>query len=47
MKNRDENTTNIRFSYRTFTIFETFFLIYYETLRQQKSPVNGAFAIIF
>ena len=38
MKNRDENTTILQFSYRTFTIFESFFPIDNEKIRKRKAP---------
>ena len=43
MKNRDENTTLIRFSYRTFTIFKKFFFFIMKDLDNKKAPVEGLF----
>ena len=45
MKNRDENTTIPQLSYRTFTIFETFFTVESEIVVQYTSPFKGAFII--
>jgi hypothetical protein len=38
MKNRDENTTIIQFSYRAFTIFKTFFSFSFKDLLNKKAP---------
>jgi hypothetical protein len=38
MKNQDESTTYIQLSYRTFTIFESFFYLIVSHAGQQKSP---------
>jgi hypothetical protein len=48
MKNRDENTTFIQLSYRTFTILKTFFNSFVlKGLSHKKAPVTGAFLWLF
>jgi hypothetical protein len=48
MKNRDENTTFIQLSYRTFTILKTFFNSFVlKGLSNKKAPVTGAFLKLF
>lgn len=42
MKNRNENTTNPQFSYRSFTFFESFFIMVDKYLSQKNSPFKGA-----
>jgi hypothetical protein len=39
MKNRDENTTLNQFSYRSFTIFESFFYYFILENVQKKAPL--------
>lgn len=47
MKNQDENTTIIQFSYRTFTIFKTFLFIWPEKILLLKKPhLEGLFKIM-
>ena len=42
MKNRDENTTIILYSYRTFTFFEIFFnLLKLKALHKKMAPKEG------
>jgi len=43
MKNRDENTTIIQLSYRTFTIFEYFFSVKFKKICILKKLHKGAF----
>jgi hypothetical protein len=48
MKNRNENTTFIQFSYRSFTIFRTFFKTFIvKDLQIKKAPFKGPFNAIF
>jgi hypothetical protein len=48
MKNRNENTTIIQFSYRSFTFFKRFFKIFImKVLRIKKALLKRAFFIAF
>jgi hypothetical protein len=48
MKNRDENTTIIQFSYRVFTFFEIFFKVFnMKVLRIKKALFKRAFFLSF
>jgi hypothetical protein len=48
MKNRDENTTIIQFSYRSFTFFQIFFKIFrMKVLRTKKALLKRAFFLSF
>lgn len=47
MKNRNENTTIIQSSYRSFTFFETFFLHFIaKVFAIKKAPQQGPFISI-
>jgi len=48
MKNRNENTTIIQFSYRSFTFFEIFFKVFtMKVLRIKKALLKRAFFMRF
>ncbi len=48
MKNRNENTTIIQISYRSFTIFKSFFkLLIMKHLSNKKAPVKRGFKKYF